>query len=276
MKILHITNAYPTEGYSSYGIFIKEQLDSLNGLGFVNDHFFVNARDKGKLEYLRSVPDIKKRNKTADKILFRAAISRAERIIYKNTDPNPHSKMIHIPNGVNTDLFKPIDKKECKRKLSLEEGKKYALFVSAVGTENKIKRFDRFKEILKILAGNELYLEPLVLSGVERGKVPLFYNSSEILLLTSDHEGSPNAVKEAMACNVPVVSTDVGNVKEMLDGVTCSFVSSSKRPEEMANLVLKALSTEKRGGRDIIFEKKLDINSIALKIKHLYEKILVS
>lgn len=314
MKILHLTNAYPTEDYSSYGIFIKEQIDSLNGLGFVNDYFFVNAREKGKLEYLRCVPeirkiiknydlihchhvyttvpfllsfsgrpfilsllgDIKNRKKTTDNILLRVAINRAEKIIYKNTMPDPHLKMIHIPNGVNTDIFRPINKEQCKRELCLESGKKYALFVSAVGTENKIKRFDRFKEILKILVGKGLYLDPLVLSGVERGKVPLFYNSSEILLLTSDHEGSPNAVKEAMACNVPVVSTDVGNVKEMLDGVSCSFVSSSKRPDEMADIVVKALSSEKREGRDIILEKKLDINSTALKIKHLYEKILVS
>ena len=135
---------------------------------------------------------------------------------------------------------------------------------------------EKREEILKILGGKGLYLEPLVLSGVERGKVPLFYNSSEILLLTSDHEGSPNAVKEALACNVPVVSTDVGNVKEMLEGVSCSFVSSSKRPEEMADLVVRALSSEKREGRDMILQKKLDINSTALKIKHLYEKILVS
>jgi len=56
--------------------------------------------------------------------------------------------------------------------------------------------------------------------------MPTLFNAADVLLLTSDREGSPNTVKEAMACNLPVVATDVGDVRSRLDGVANSHVAA--------------------------------------------------
>jgi hypothetical protein len=63
MKILHITNNYPTTKHPIFGIFVKEQIDSLNTLDFKNEVLFINGREKGKFEYLRSIFKIRKKLK---------------------------------------------------------------------------------------------------------------------------------------------------------------------------------------------------------------------
>ena len=55
MKVLHITNNYPTPNFPIFGIFVKEQIDSLSALGVENEVFFINGREKGKLEYVKSL-----------------------------------------------------------------------------------------------------------------------------------------------------------------------------------------------------------------------------
>ena len=76
-----------------------------------------------------------------------------------------------------------------------------------------------------------------------------------------------------MSCNVPVVSTDVGNVKEMLTGAQNCFISSSQDPVELANLCFQAIE-KKSDLRSLIFEKKLDIESKAQQLKQIYISIL--
>jgi teichuronic acid biosynthesis glycosyltransferase TuaC len=67
-----------------------------------------------------------------------------------------------------------------------------------------------------------------VVYGVPHEKIPIFLNASEVLLLTSKSEGTPHTVKEALACNLPVVLTYVGDVKLLLTGVTSSQVCNNK------------------------------------------------
>lgn len=310
MKILHITNAYPIEKYSAYGIFIKEQIDSLNGLGFTNDVFFINAREKGKIEYLRCINkireessnydlvhchheysatsflfsgsrkpyvlsilgDIVNRKRHLDKIMFNLHKIFSKRIIYKNNLQDRCRKLLYLPNGVNTDLFRPLDKNESKKNLNLPIYENYILFVTAGGIDNKIKRYDIFVKVVENLNNKGCNLTPLILSGVDRLNVPYYYNSSELMLMTSDHEGSPNAVKEAMACNLPLVSTDVGNVRVMLNNCNGSYVSSSNSIDELTRLCMTSLGSgnNNNNGRNIIFEQKLDINSVAERLRNLY------
>ena len=310
MKILHITNAYPIKSYSSFGIFIKEQIDSLNDPEFQNDFIFINGWEKGKVEYLRSVSKIKKLVKKydivhchhvysaftyllsfskkpfifsllgdinsrplIDKILFKICKIFSKKVIYKNSlrsDP----KMLYLPNGVNLNLFSEIDQIKAKKEIGLDPTKNYILFVSANGIKNKIKRFDKFEQIIKRLSERNYNFIPLVLQGVNREKVPYYYNASDLMLLTSDHEGSPNAVKEAMACNLPVVSTNVGNVSLMLENCKDSFVARLNTVDEMAELVVQSLNLNDHNGRDIIVAKELDMKSTAKKIEKLYREIM--
>ncbi|MBN2789744.1 MAG: glycosyltransferase [Candidatus Delongbacteria bacterium] len=314
MKILHITNAYPTKNYSSFGIFIKEQIDSINSNGYENDVYFINAWEKGKIEYLRNIfkirkiakdyeivhchhiysglvfllaftrkkfvlsllGDINSGGKLLDKLLLKIVKPFSDIIIYKNANKSwiNDKKMLYCPNGVNLDLFYPLDRTSSREKLSLVVNKKYALFVSADGKKNKIKRYDKFVRVIELLNSKDIEIEPLILYGVERSKVPFYYSSSDIMILTSDHEGSPNAVKEAMACNIPVVSTNVGNVADMLSGCNGSFVSKNNSPEDIAELAERSLNTKEYNSRDQLITKELDMLSVAGKIKKIYTRIL--
>jgi glycosyltransferase involved in cell wall biosynthesis len=180
------------------------------------------------------------------------------------------------PNGVNTNFFKPIPKEECIKKLKLRSDKRYILFVSSNFIREQ-KRYDRFQVVLSILKSKyKLFdIDELKIINTERTLVPYYFNAASLHLLTSDFEGSPNSVKEAMACNTPVVATDVGNTRELLSGVDGSYVSSSKDPEKLAELAYRALTNQEIiNSREKLIEKKLDIESVAKNIVLIYNKVI--
>ena len=93
--------------------------------------------------------------------------------------------------------------------------------------------------------------------------------------MTSFTEGSPQVIKEALACGCPIVSVDVGDVKERVDGVAGCYVANNREPKELAELIQKALSFEgKTKGREKIIADGLDNRQVAEKLVRIYEKIL--
>ena len=314
MKVLHLTNNYPTLTYPIFGIFVKEQIESMKNLGIDCDIFFINGREKGKLEYIISIFKLRKylrKNKydiihchhaiSALCLIFSGSVKKSKVIVSFQNDPENefglfiykfikrrisqsifknNSKLIvddsgaYLANGVNTSFFIHKGKNESYTKLGLDNSKTYILFVSS-NFIRKQKRYDRFKEVLKILTSqyNWENIEALFLINSKRDLVPYYFSASSLHLLTSDFEGSPNSVKESMCCNTPVVSTPVGNVKEMLFGAHNCFVTNSFDAEELAFFCNKALKTN-GNPRDIILQKKLDMESVALKLKQIYIKVL--
>ena len=310
MKVMHITNAYPYPEYESFGIFIKEQIASLEEIGIENKVFFINARKEGSKEYFKCKTAIKtilddyepdiihchhefslipllflKTNKPivlsllgdlqnrsiVNKLFFKLVKKKVHSIILKNKKKSAPA-YYYIPNGVNLDFFKPTEKVEAKKYLGLNQDKKYILFVTAA-LDNPIKRYDKFQAILKELHKKDERFEELIMTGVSRDIVPLYFSAGEFLLLTSDHEGSPNAVKEAMACNLAVVSTDVGNVKHLFGNSNGHFLSTSGTVQNLFALTLKASQIRESEGRKRLVELELDMNSIAGKINETYEYI---
>jgi teichuronic acid biosynthesis glycosyltransferase TuaC len=149
------------------------------------------------------------------------------------------------------------------------------LFVSS----NKIrkqKRYDRFSQTITIL--KEKYkingIQEIKLINTSRDKIPFYFNAVDIHLMSSEFEGSPNSVKESLACNTSVVSTNVGNVSELLKNVKGSYVSEGSSPEELAFLVDKALRDNFQNGLERLIELELDIDSVALKLKNIYIKLI--
>ena len=106
-------------------------------------------------------------------------------------------------------------------------------------------------------------------------EVVQYMNAADCLLLTSVQEGSPNVIKEAMACNCPIVSTDVGDVRERLTGLDGCYILSEKdmqSPEALANLIGKAICYGKRTeGYNRIINDELTIQQIAKRIMACYE-----
>jgi glycosyltransferase involved in cell wall biosynthesis len=176
---------------------------------------------------------------------------------------------------VNLDTFYPIDKVQCCKFLNLDPAKNYVLFVSSKSISRPQKRYDIFKATVDILKLNysEYNFEELLMSNVSREKCIYYYNASCVHLLTSDYEGSPNSVKESMSCNTPVVSTDTGNVKLMIDKAENCFISS-QNPVTLSKYIIKSFHSPPCDLRDI-----LKMNNLSSKIKskellEIYYKIL--
>ena len=315
MKILHITNNYPTKKHPVFGIFVKEHIDSVSNLGVENEVFFINGRELGRSAYWSSIIELRKKLKNADYDLlhchhafstiilfltfrffrFKKIVSYQnppEReggiflykiahfffngiIIKNNSDHQNDFKIHYLPNGVNTDFFRPHSFEKSISALKLNPEKKYILFMDSYKRRTQ-KRVDRFNEVISILLknGNPYNIEPLVLTNTDRSLIPYYMSISALHLLTSDFEGSPNSVKECLACNTPVVSCPVGNVVDLIGDVEGCYVSESFNPQELAELVLKCLGNENISGRDKLLSKKLDIKSVALKLKAIYKSTI--
>lgn len=151
----------------------------------------------------------------------------------------PEEKITVIPNGVNTDLFKPIDQAECRKKLDLPLDKKIILyvgnFVPIKGVDILVKAFSElvrsYSNALLLLVGDgslEAKLHDNVKElGIEQGvifsrrtthdSIPFHMNACDIFCLPSRNEGCPNVVLEAMACGTPIVATNVGGVPELVN-----------------------------------------------------------
>jgi len=201
-------------------------------------------------------------------------VKRADALIFKGRGKESAKKSFYLPNGVNLHFFRDIDQEESREKLRLAKNKRYILFVSAGNLYRKEKRYDIFQQVLEELKKKDARFEALTLVNAPRVMVPYYYNAATVHLLPSDYEGSPNSVKEALACNLPVVSTDAGNAREMLAEVEGCFVSESNKPKILANLILKAAQYQSIKGREAIRKQGLDSQTVAVRLKEIYQKVL--
>jgi len=177
-------------------------------------------------------------------------------------------KCFIIPNGVDFEKFKEIDKKITKEKINFNLQKKHIVFVANLDRHEK--NFKLAKEAFNLLDDKSVELN--VICEVPYEMIPYYINATDVLLLTSLWEGSPNVIKEAMACNCPIVSTDVGDVKEVIGDTKGCYVTSFD-PNDVAEKLRIALEFGKRtNGRENI--NYLDSNLIAKKIIKIYENVL--
>ena len=174
-----------------------------------------------------------------------------------------------IPNGIDLDLFKPLEKKECVVKLGWDSMKVNILF--AGNPKRPIKNYPLAEGAINRLNRPDIVVHTL--GGVEHSKMPLLYNGSDIVLLTSIAEGSPNVIKEAMACNCIIVSTDVGDVAERFDDAAGCFLTNQTVEDIVEKL---QLALEYKGDVDTR-SKVLDLDSkiIAQKIVDIYTNALM-
>jgi len=176
-----------------------------------------------------------------------------------------------IPNGVNIERFKPLSKDTSREKINCSTTKK-KIVVFASDPDRKEKNFKLALATINYLKRNDIELIPVF--DIPNSEMPYYLNASDVLILTSKYEGSVNVVKEAMACNVPVVSTDVGDVKQNTSGLKGCFVCESN-PASLADGLLKAFSCgNDSDNRERIIELGLDSVSVAKKIINIYKQIL--
>jgi glycosyltransferase involved in cell wall biosynthesis len=178
-----------------------------------------------------------------------------------------------IPNGVDLNTFRPIDRRAARAHLGLANQRRYVLFPG--WPEEPRKGFPLARAVVEETSrrlGEPLELLPL--RRVEADAVPLYMNACDAMVLTSYLEGSPNVVKEAMACNLPIVSVPVGDVSELLAGVDGCAVCRRDAGElsaALANVLRRAAPTN---GRTAVEQKRLDVMSVARTVVDVYADVL--
>lgn len=177
-----------------------------------------------------------------------------------------------IPNGVDLETYKPMPQIVAKEHIGYSGSKKLIIFV-ADPTRSE-KNFVLAKKSVSNLERDDVELMPVF--NVPNAEIPYYLNAADVLLLTSKAEGSPNVVKEAMACNCPIVSTDVGDVKWVFGDTEGCFLTSFKI-EDMTEKLKIALEFAKKKdrtkGREQIIKLGLDSETVAKKIVNVYEQV---
>ena len=175
-----------------------------------------------------------------------------------------------LPNGLDLNLFRPLDKKECRNKLGWDLDKKYILFASNPARPEK--NFALAKQTIENLNNDKIELK--VVYDVDHKLMLIYLNAADVLLLTSKWEGSPNIVKEPIACNIPVVATEVGYIEYLFENIE-SYYYTNPLPNRLAEKIKYILDNElKPGGRQRIIDLKLDSESIPDKLIQLYQEVL--
>ncbi len=170
-----------------------------------------------------------------------------------------------IPCGIDLERFQPIDPAEAKRRLGLSPELRYVLFPSTPSRpEKRFALADAAMRRLRETAPEYRDVELMVLNEVPHESVPDFINGAEAVLMTSKFEASPITIREALACNVPVVSTAVGDVPAVLDGIRGCYVANDD-PDSLAAALRAVLAGPRRvESRHRMMAYSIDLQTRAL------------
>jgi teichuronic acid biosynthesis glycosyltransferase TuaC len=216
------------------------------------------------------------RSKMSRMISFQAA-REASAIIVKSQnlfDALPlelSSKTTILPNGVDTVFFKPMDRVECRERLGWARESRIVLFNASHGSDTYRKNPELARAALGRVSSDVIMK---IMGKNIKDEVRLMLNAADCLLVTSLHEGSPNIVKEAMACNLPVVSVSCGDVAERLRGVSSSAVCDYDA-DALADSISKVLDTPVRSnGREQLTLQGLTAPAVAAQLIKIYSSLI--
>lgn len=179
--------------------------------------------------------------------------------------------------GIMSDLFQQKDKALARREMGLDFHKKYVLFSS------KFTRLGKDPDLAKaVVALLDQRRQEKGLSGVEllpltggytKEEMVSLMNAVDAAIVTSKSEGSPQFSKEVMACGTPIVSVDVGDVAEQVEGLKGCYIAKTRDTEELATLLEKALDFGKTNGQHHIKDMYLDNVQVAERLVKIYKSV---
>jgi teichuronic acid biosynthesis glycosyltransferase TuaC len=198
-------------------------------------------------------------------VLFAASIVQTARSADRLPRPGRHRVSV-IPNGIDRKLFSPVPRAQARHQLGWG-GEPIVLF--AGDPERPVKRFGLAQQAVELARSSVPDLRLVVADHVPPDEMPLWMNAADVLLLTSISEGSPNVVKEAMACDLPVVSVDVGDVREVIAGTRHCRVCSAE-PEDLERAIVDVIGAlpDRSDGRQRT--AWLDEDAVAGRLAEVY------
>lgn len=177
-----------------------------------------------------------------------------------------------IPHEVDFRTFQPTGRAEARAELGLDPDRHYALF--AASPENTVKNFRLAERSVQAARQWLPDLELLVLEHEPQPRLALYMSACDVLAFSSWREGSPNVVKQAMACNMPIVATDVGDVRSVIGGTAgCSVVAFEVEPFARA-LAQQARRIRRTDGRRAIGHLSTEL--VAGQLLGVYEEVLLA
>ncbi len=184
--------------------------------------------------------------------------------------PRLRAHVTVMPNGVDTDTFRPMDRSACRAALGWSAGAKYVLFNASHGENQLVKNLPLARAAVDLAAARLPHVQLQTMSKVPPAEVPRMMNAADCLIVTSLHEGSPNIVKEAMACNLPIVSVLCGDVLERLKHVRPGAVRPYEAPA-LADALVEVLQENRRSnGREALVAQGLTAEGVAVRVTDLY------
>jgi len=171
-----------------------------------------------------------------------------------------------IPDGIDLEEFSPGPQDQARLELGWNPVQPIVLF--NLGGDAKKKGFDLARAAVDVARSRVPAIELKTVQYVVPALMPVHYRAADVLLCTSPNEGSPNVVKEALACNLPVVSVPVGDVEERLAKVHPSVVVP-RDPERLGEALVNVLTTRKRSnGREHVGH--LALPEVAKRVMAVY------
>lgn len=177
-----------------------------------------------------------------------------------------------IPAGIDCEVFKPMPQNIARQLLGWNQDEKVVLFVG--DPKRTEKRYWLAEKTINALK-ERMPVALMLAHNISPSTMPIYMNGSDVLLVTSLTEGSPNAVKEAIACNLPIVSVDVGDIKQRIKFIDGCVTCNNDHPETIIEAVESVLRTGQRiNGRASISE--LDEHILSQKVIEVYRSVLVN
>jgi glycosyltransferase involved in cell wall biosynthesis len=175
-----------------------------------------------------------------------------------------------IPNGVDMNCFRPMSRLEARSRLNWDLGGRYVLFPG--NPDNPRKGYALALAAVNVAREKiSAPIELVALWNVAPADVALYMNASDVMLMVSLIEGSPNVVKEALACNLNVIGVPVGDVPQLLDGIAGCWLCS-RDAEEIGERLAKQLTAPiECAGRDALDARGLGLDSVARQIRNIYQ-----
>lgn len=177
-----------------------------------------------------------------------------------------------IPSGVDLDVFCPIGRTQARRELAWPDDESVVLFNAGKAPQQKGQPL--VQAAVEILRGRSTPLRLHVTTGGHsREEMVRLLSAADCLVLASETEGSPNIVKEAMACNLPVVSVEAGDVRERLQGARPGAIVA-REPAALAQAIGEVVACAQRSnGRDLLRRQGLSQAETVARLQSVYASL---